>query len=57
MKINIDDDLIKKRSKISMKIEESKNKENIEPEFGDEDDYLSDYEEQEIITKIIIIGI
>ena len=34
-----------------MKIEESKNKENIEPEFGDEDDYLSDYEEQENNNK------
>ena len=41
---------IKKRSKISIQIEESKNKENIEQVFSDEDydDYLSDFEEYNI---------
>jgi len=38
----IDDD--KRKSKISMKIEESNNKENIEQEFNEED-YFSDFEE------------
>ena len=38
---------IKKRSKISIQIEESKNKENFEQVFSEEedDDYLSDFEE------------
>jgi len=43
---------IKRRSKISIQIEESKNKDNIEQEFSSEDDYYSDSEEYHAYDEI-----
>ena len=43
-KMNIDDEFNKKKSKISMKIEENNQKENIEHELDDKD-YFSDFDE------------
>ena len=45
--MNIDGLSNKRKSKISMKIEESNNKEDIEQEFNDED-YFSDFDDNYI---------
>jgi len=50
--LTLDVSPIKRRSKISIQIEESKNIDNIEQEFSSEDDYYSDSEEYHTYEEI-----